>query len=187
LKKALTVPVKKSDSLGMTFETQIKNLELRLRMAVEHVAQAEQDLNTIREKAGLGPAKGLPAGAEVDGWHASQARQEWLDRKSARTRALDAAPVRPQLSEAVAARIIALSRDAPPPVGSPHRAEWFRISGTLDTAGPAPAKVTADDIVRAAAIARGEIVELPPAGSTARAILEAAAKRRSETLDGKPL
>jgi hypothetical protein len=172
----------------MTYEKQIATLELRLRMAVEHVAQAAADLDAIRSKAGLGPAKALPAGASPGGWLDDPGRQAWHDHFAAKGAAgRAAAPAKPQLSEDAVARIIALSRDAPPPVGSPHRAEWFRIAGTLDTAGPAPVRATADAIARAAAIARGEIVELPPAGSQARAILEAGAKRRNEDLSGKPL
>ena len=37
---------------------------------------------------------------------------------------------------------------------------------------PAPEKVTAEAILRAAAIAKGELTELPPVGSPARSILE---------------
>jgi hypothetical protein len=160
----------------MTYEKQLSNLELRLRMAVEHVSQREQDLNTIRAKAGLPPAKSLfdldkqaekpPAGDE--GWFHSPAGAEWLAgfaAKGAAGRA--AAEVKPSLNEALGARIIALSRDVPPPLGSPHREEWFRLAGTLDAAAAAPAKVTADDIVRAAALARWQIVKLPPVGSPA--------------------
>jgi hypothetical protein len=54
----------------MSFEKQIENLELRLRTAIEHVSQAESDLNLIRLKAGLPTAKpvspapgSVPAGA----------------------------------------------------------------------------------------------------------------------------
>jgi hypothetical protein len=99
----------------MTFETRIKNLELRLTMALEHVAQAEADLNTIRAKAGLPPSNSLekpPTGDE--GWWGSPGRKAWLDHqeaKGARSRALCAAtaaaqPVNP-LSLLTPAQLIA--------------------------------------------------------------------------------
>jgi hypothetical protein len=151
----------------MSFEAQIKNLELRLRMAVEHVAQCEQDLNTIRSKAGLPAAKSLfsferPPGD--GGWLSDPSRQEWLARKAAR---------------APAARAAATWTEA------------YHASRERDHAAAEPSKIdpvaTAAAIVKAAALARNEIVELPSPGSEARAILEAGAKRRSTDLEGKPL
>ena len=155
----------------MTTEKQLANLELRLRMAVEHVAQCEADLNTIRAKAGLGPAKSLfnhekPAGA---GWLDDPGRAAWLAAQAAKAPSARA----PAEESSIHAVIRAMAG---------RRAEEAAAA-----APPAPVKVSADDILRAAAKAKGLLIELPPAGSPARQILEAGAKRRSETLDGKPL
>jgi hypothetical protein len=115
----------------MSFEKQIATLELRLRMAVEHVAQCEQDWNTIRAKAGLPPAKSLfnldkqsdklPAGAEPGGWLDDPGRVAWLAAKARKAPSVEPTP---QLSEAAVARIIALCRETRPPADSPYRAEW---------------------------------------------------------------
>ena len=157
----------------MTTEKQLANLELRLRMAVEHVAQCEQDLNAIRAKAGLGPVKSLfnlekPAGD--GGWMSDPGRAEWLARQAAKAPGASAA-AEPRISQEMWAVLAERGR---------------RERGELDPP-PASEKATAEAILRAAAIAKGELTELPPVGSPARSILESAAKRRSETLDGKPL
>jgi hypothetical protein len=161
----------------MTTDKQIATLELRLRMAVEHVAQAEVDLNAIRAKAGLGPVKSLfnlekPAGA--GGWMDDPGRQEWLARKAARTPAARAAAAaaEPRISPEMWAHLAERGR---------------RERGEPDPAAPIDAEATARAIVRAAAKARGQLVELPPVGSEARSILEAGAKRRSTDIDGRPL
>jgi|ERR1700722_5804889 hypothetical protein len=186
----------------MTTDKQISTLELRLRMAVEHVAQCEVDLNAIRAKAGLPAAKSLfnlekPAG---DGWMDDPGRAEWLghqEAKGARSRALCAAaasaePPNPlnlltpeQLRAAV--RVVREEQRISPEVMAHLAERGRRERGEPEPTAPIDAKATAAAIVKAAALARGEIVELPPSGTEARAILEAAAKRRSETLDGKPL
>lgn len=57
------------------------------------------------------------------------------------------------------------------------------------TPAPAPSpQAFADFVIKSAAKARGEVVELPPVGSAARSILEADAKARGRELPGdKPL
>jgi hypothetical protein len=140
----------------MSLETQIKNLELRLQMAITHVVQAQADLDVVRGKAGL------PAARPLFRLTTAQAQGQ-------------AEP--PDEEEARANRVAAIRGIAE--LAARRRAEAAEP--------PAPKLATAEEIHRAAALAKGEIVELPAAGSTARAILESAAKRRSETLDGKPL
>jgi hypothetical protein len=62
---------------------------------------------------------------------------------------------------------------------------WKRSSGDADASCADP-EATAAQILRAAAKARGEVVELPEPGSKARMILDADRKRRNEPpLGGK--
>jgi hypothetical protein len=165
----------KLDTVGMTLEAQIKNLELRLQMAIAHVVQAQTDLDAIRWKAGLPPATPLfhltTPGAET-GWPGDNG----VDAMRARQRA-----------KAPSARAEAEPRRISPEVWARLAESGRRARGEPDPAAPIDPKATADAIVRAAAKAKGQLVELPPVGSPARAILESGAKRRSETLEGKPL
>ena len=166
-------------------------------MAIQHAIQAQDDLNAIRGKAGLPASKPTfflaSPGAEPE-WPGSNGVSEMRARQRARAAALVEQPAPPpnplaaltpsQLRAAVAAtrREPSISTEVMATLAATGRRE----RGEPDPQAP-PVKVNADDILRAAAKAKGLLIELPPAGSPARQILEAAAKRRSETLDGKPL
>jgi hypothetical protein len=160
---------------GMSFEVQIKNLELRLTMAIQHVVQAAADLDAIRARAGLPAARPLfhlAPNAET-GWSGSNGVAELRARQAAK---------------APSARAAAAAEPRISPEMWRHLAERGRRErGEPDPAAPIDAEATARAIVRAAAIASGELVELPEVGSIARAILESAAKRRSTDIDGRPL
>jgi hypothetical protein len=186
----------------MALESNIRNLEIRLEMAVAHAIQAQDDLNSIRLKAGLPAAKSMfnldkqaekpPAGvADRDGWWNSPDRRAWREQRPAKFRpAAEAA--QPKITQAQGDAICALITNRPPPSISPE--VWAvlaergrRERGEPDPEAPIDPVATARAIARAAAVARGELIELPPAGSQARAILESAAKRRNEYLSGRPL
>ena len=132
-----------------------------------------------------------PPGAEIDG--RSNGVAEMRARQFAKFRpapepanpyAALAALTPDQLRDAVTV-VRDEARSISPEVMATLAATGRRERGELDPAPP-PVKVNADDILRASAKARGLLIELPPAGSPARAILEAGAKRRNEDL-GKPL
>jgi hypothetical protein len=56
-REAAANPAASLRSLDMTFAAQIKTLERRLAMAVRHAVQAQGDLDAIRVRAGLEPAR----------------------------------------------------------------------------------------------------------------------------------
>lgn len=160
----------------MTLEAQIKNLELRLQMAIAHVVQAQADLDVVRGKAGLPAAKPMftltPPGTAPDDAMGSNGVAEMRARRAAK---------------APSARAAAEPRGLSPELMAHLAERGRRERGEPDPAAPIDPQATANAIVRAAAKARGELIELPPVGSEARAILEAGAKRRSTDIDGRPL
>jgi hypothetical protein len=181
----------------MTIESNLLNLEARLASAVAEVARAESDLNAAREKSGMRP---------VSPSHAKALFTLEMVAAALADERLHDAGLRGLLFPAVHLAL---------PFGDLHNREriakcanWLnaaikyqsaddeaaaagrateKFETRQDPAVKRTVRATAADIHRAAAVARGEVTELPPAGSMARQILEAAAKRRSETLDGKPL
>jgi hypothetical protein len=76
--------------------------------------------------------------------------------------------------------------DNPPPRQPPRKvfAPFAPTSGKVpQKSEPAVVVATAEQILRAGAIRRGEVTELPPPGSLARKIIEAGATRRNEKLE----
>jgi hypothetical protein len=181
----------------MSMEQQLKNLEARLASAVAEVARAESDLNTAREKARMKP---------VSPSHAKALFTLEMVAAALADKRIHDSGLRALLFPTVHISL---------PNGPEHDREriakcsnWIdcvlkyqkiddeaaaagRAAATFETrkdpSAKPSARATAADIQRAAAVARGEVTELPPLGSMARQILEAGARRRSETLDGKPL